>query len=133
MVGTEPYVIENSNVVFQNNLSVSASLNTETAAGVAPILTVQTGQFPCLLASLQITGNSIFLANYSFKVQLQGLNIYQNQFSLAAAGSSGTEFVQQGTTYLIPPNSTLYVYAYNSGGTGSNGLMNVFAVFDIQM
>ena len=100
---------------------------------VSPILTVQTGQFPCLLASLQITGNSIFLANYSFKVQLQGLNIYQNQFSLAAAGSSGTEFVQQGTTYLIPPNSTLYVYAYNSGETGSNGLMNVFAVFDIQM
>lgn len=129
-------IVRNSKVDTDFNIAVSYTQTTEpslpsnTNGGKNP-QGFMTGSFPSLLRSLQITGDSTFTAKFSFKVMLEGLNIDNNVFQLAAAGSSGTEFVPTGTAYLIPPNSTLKVYAYNSGGATTNGTMNVFAVFEL--
>ena len=90
------------------------------------------GMYSALLRSLQITGDSTFVSKYKFKVVLEGLNIDNNVFQYVASGSSGTEYVPTGTAYMIPPGAVLRVYAYNAGGATSNGVLNVFAVFDIK-
>ncbi len=121
------HVITNSNIVNKPNLDVSSSSTTASAA----ILTVATGSFPVLLLSLQLLGDSTFVSDYSYKVTLAGLNIPDN-FQLLPSAATGVEIVPTGTAYLIPANSTLKVYAYNSGGASTDGHLSVYAVWDIQ-
>ena len=88
------------------------------------------GNVPLLLKSLFISYDSTFVQYYSMQVDLNGLNIDNNRFTIPPAGSSGFDYVPTGTSYFIPAGSKLKIYAYNSGGATTNGTINVLAVFD---
>lgn len=88
------------------------------------------GNVPLLLKSLFISYDSTFAQYYSMQVDLNGLNIDNNQFTIPPAGSSGFDYVATGTSYPIPAGSKLRIFAYNSGGATTNGTINVLAVFD---
>ena len=88
------------------------------------------GNIPLLLKSLFISYDSTFAQYYSLQVDLNGLNIDNNQFTVPPAGSSGFDYVPTASAYFIPAGSKLRIFAYNSGGATTNGTINVLAVFD---
>lgn len=137
LIANDLNVIKNSLVIPVFNYSVSSSNTT------APILNDSNnivelsksgqsylGNTPLLLKSLYITYDSTFLSDYSLLVRLNGLNIDNNQFTLAPGGSSGFDFVPTGSAYFIPAGSKLEVFAYNSGSATTNGTINILAVFN---
>jgi len=135
---TADQVLSNLNVI-RNSLVVDAPnnaiLDSVTAprnpvAGTGNVVSKYLGSAPLLLHSLALIGDSTFIADYSFLVVLNGLNISNNTYALLAGAATGQDYVPTGKVYLIPANSTLDIYAYNSGGSSSTGHLSVLAVFD---
>lgn len=125
-------VIENSLVIWQPNISVSSANTTVPSLNQANAVLVQNlGQSPLLLKSLYLSYDSTFGSKYSVYVEMEGLNIANNTFNLPPAASGGFDFVPTGTSYKIPAQATLKIYAYNSGGAATNGTLNVLGIFDV--
>lgn len=130
-------VIRNSLIIQHLNVSVASSATAIPNTSIPSTLTDGNGDklsdylgpAPLLLHSIAITYTSTFQGSYSLYVKQPGLNIDNNKFSLPAASTSGFDYVPTGKAFLIPANSTLNIYAYNSGSATTAGVFNLLAIY----
>ena len=131
-------VIRNSLIVEHFNVTVDYTSTTAPNVSIPSTLKDQNGNTcsdylgsaPLLLHSLTISYGSNFQADYSVYTKLPGLNIDNNSFNIPPASSSGFDYVPTGKKFLIPTSSTMDIYAYNSGGSSTSEVFNIFAIFE---
>ena len=137
LIANDLNVIKNSLIIPVFNYSVPYTNNTAPIQNDANNIVElyksgqsYLGNVPLLLKSLSVSYDSTFLSYYSLQVDLNGLNIDNNTFTKAPGGSSGFDYVPTSSAFFIPAGSKLRVFAYNSGGATTNGILNILAVFN---
>ena len=138
LIANDLNVIKNSLVIPKFNLTATKDGTPILDLSAAPLLNENKalvysalGPYDLLLKSLFISYDSTFASKFSIYTELNGLNIDDNAFTNAPSGSQGFDYVPTGSHgYLIPAQSKLKIWAYNSGGATSGGVLNVLAVFD---
>ena len=84
--------------------------------------------------SLSFSFSSNFVQNYSYKMEIDGVQIgsasYPNNFQSPDATTPSFDYVKQDTVIPVPAGARLRIYAYNSNSATAAGTFSLYIYKD---
>jgi len=89
------------------------------------------GSYGARLASVSIAVDSIFQANYYWKLVVDGVTSPAQPFVPFDPTVNTFDLIPAGTFYLLKPGAGIHFYAYNETGTTSDGNASIYVSADL--
>jgi len=89
------------------------------------------GSYGARLASVSIAVDSIFQANYYWKLVVDGVTSPAQPFVPFDPTVNTFDLIPAGTFYLLKPGAGIHFYAYNETGTTSDGHASIYVSADL--
>jgi len=93
--------------------------------------TAVAGSYGARLASVSIAVDSIFQANYYWKLVVDGVTSPTQPFIPYDPTVNTFDLIPSGTFYLLKPGAGIHFYAYNATGTTSDGHASIYVSADL--
>ena len=89
------------------------------------------GSYGARLASVSIAVDSIFQANYYWKLVIDGVTSPTQPFIPFDPTVNTFDLIPAGTFYLLKPGAGIHLYAYNATGTTNDGHASIYVSADL--